>query len=64
MRIMIVGLGYVGLVTGACLASWGYRIIGVDIDKEKLEKLKNKECPIYTGVFIKVFLRAFKRIQR
>ncbi len=47
MRIMIVGLGYVGLVTGACLASWGYRIIGVDIDKEKLEKLKNKECPIY-----------------
>ena len=47
MRIMIVGLGRVGLVTGACLASWGHRIIGVDIDKKKLEKLKNKECPIY-----------------
>ena len=47
MKIMIVGLGYVGLVTGVCFAKWGHQVIGVDIDKEKLDKLNKKKSHIY-----------------
>lgn len=47
MRVFIVGVGYVGLVTAACLAELGHRICGADIDAEKIEKLKKGKCPIY-----------------
>ena len=47
MRVFIVGVGYVGLVTAACLAELGHEICGVDIDAEKIKKLKKGECPIY-----------------
>ena len=47
MRICIVGSGYVGLVTGTCLADSGNRVIGVDIDEKKVELLSRGECPIY-----------------
>jgi len=47
MRVFIVGVGYVGLVTAACLAELGHEICGVDIDAEKIKKLKKGKCPIY-----------------
>lgn len=47
MNICVVGSGYVGLVTGSCLADLGNSVICVDIDKEKINKLKKGVIPIY-----------------
>ncbi len=47
MRIAIVGTGYVGLVSGTCLAETGNDVICVDVDQEKLEKLRNGIMTIY-----------------
>lgn len=47
MKISVVGTGYVGLVTGTCLAETGNEVICVDIDKEKVEKMRRGEVPIY-----------------
>ncbi|HEV2239366.1 MAG TPA: UDP-glucose/GDP-mannose dehydrogenase family protein [Ktedonobacterales bacterium] len=45
--ICVVGTGYVGLVTGTCLAQLGNRVTCVDTVAEKIERLKNGELPIY-----------------
>lgn len=51
MKIAIVGSGYVGLVTGTCFAEVGIDTVCVDIDKEKIEKMKKGISPIYeTGL--------------
>ena len=47
MRISIIGAGYVGLVTGACLADKGYNVQCVDIDNEKVNKINKSISPIY-----------------
>lgn len=47
MKIAIIGSGYVGLVTGTCLADVGFEVICVDIDREKVEQLKKGKSPIY-----------------
>jgi len=47
MKIVIVGTGYVGLVTGACLSEVGTDVICVDVIKEKVENLKKGILPIY-----------------
>ena len=47
MKITVVGGGYVGLVTAACLAELGNDVICVDIDEEKIRKLNNDVMPIY-----------------
>ncbi|MFH1509284.1 MAG: UDP-glucose/GDP-mannose dehydrogenase family protein [bacterium] len=47
MKVTVVGTGYVGLVLGPCLASFGNQVVCVDIDKEKIEKLKKGKVPIY-----------------
>jgi len=47
MKLAIIGTGYVGLVTGTCLADTGNDVICVDIDKEKVAMLKNNIMPIY-----------------
>ncbi|MCX8147348.1 MAG: UDP-glucose/GDP-mannose dehydrogenase family protein, partial [Candidatus Woesearchaeota archaeon] len=47
MKITIIGVGYVGSVTAACLADLGNKVICLDNDKEKIEKLSKGEIPIY-----------------
>ena len=47
MRIAMIGCGYVGLVSGACLADFGHRVICVDNDQAKIEALRRGEIPIY-----------------
>lgn len=47
INITVVGTGYVGLVTGACLADFGNRVICVDNDRKKLEKFERGEIPFY-----------------
>ena len=47
MKICVVGVGYVGLVTGACLAEAGNDVVCVDNDKDKIAGLKNGTIPIY-----------------
>src|SRR3977135_2019128 len=46
MRVTIFGSGYVGLVTGACLADAGNHVVCVDVDAGKIERLKSGEVPI------------------
>ncbi len=51
MEIGVIGVGYVGLVTGAVFADLGNEVICADIDEEKIEKLNRGEIPIYeTGL--------------
>jgi len=47
MKISIFGTGYVGLVTGVCLSHIGHEVTCIDIDKEKIEKLKKGISPMY-----------------
>jgi UDPglucose 6-dehydrogenase len=50
-QVAIVGLGYVGVVTAACLAEKGHRVIGVDVDKAKVERLNAGIPPVHeTGL--------------
>ncbi len=46
-KICIIGLGYVGLVSGAGLSEFGNEVICVDLDQEKIKQLNNYEIPIY-----------------
>ncbi len=46
-KICVVGTGYVGLVSGACLADFGNHVICADIDQEKIDKLNKGIIPIY-----------------
>ena len=47
MKVTIYGSGYVGLVTGACLAQVGNQVLCVDIDEHKVKMLQSGEVPIY-----------------
>ena len=46
-RICVMGTGYVGLVSGACLADFGNAVVGVDIDEARVDRLRTGEVPIY-----------------
>ena len=60
MNITVVGTGYVGLVTGTCFAETGNNVICVDIDKDKVEKMKNGIVPIYEPHLDVLFHRNIK----
>lgn len=60
MKISVIGTGYVGLVTGTCLAETGNEVICVDIDKTKVEKMRNGEVPIYEPHLDVLFERNIK----
>ena len=60
MNIAIVGTGYVGLVTGTCLADFGNHVICVDIDEKKVEMMREGHVPIYEPGLEEVFLRNIK----
>ena len=47
MKLVIVGTGYVGLVSGACFAEFGYQTICVDKDKDRFESLNSGKCPFF-----------------
>ena len=46
-KIVVTGTGYVGLVTGTCFADLGNNVVCVDVDEDKIEKLKKGRSPIY-----------------
>ena len=47
MKIAVIGTGYVGLVTAACLADVGNRVVGIDIEADRIARLNAGECPIH-----------------
>ena len=57
MKIVIVGSGYVGLVTGACFSDIGIDVACVDIDKKKIEGLRKGIIPIYEPGLEEMILR-------
>ena len=60
MKVSIFGTGYVGLVTGACLADVGHDVICVDVDDAKVAKLNQGEIPIYEPGLGSIVSRNFK----
>ena len=60
MKIAVIGTGYVGLVTGTCLAETGNEVICVDIDKNKVEKMRSGVVPIYEPYLDILFERNIK----
>ncbi len=60
MNIAVVGTGYVGLVTGTCLAETGNTVICVDINEEKVKKMKEGVVPIYEPHLDTLFHRNIK----
>ncbi|HNI43799.1 MAG: UDP-glucose/GDP-mannose dehydrogenase family protein [Chitinophagales bacterium] len=60
MNITVVGSGYVGLVTATCFAEMGNRVIGVDIDEQKVKKLSSGEVTIYEPGLETLFERNIK----
>ena len=61
MKIAVVGTGYVGLVTGTCLAEVGTDVTCIDIDKKKIEGLKNGVMPIYEPGLEPMVTRNYKK---
>ncbi len=59
-KIAVIGTGYVGLVTGTCFAETGNQVICVDIDANKVEKMRNGEIPIYEPHLDVIFERNIK----
>lgn len=61
MRISIFGAGYVGLVTGACLAELGNEVLACDTDSDKIKKLKNLKSPFYEPGLEEIIQRNVKQ---
>jgi UDPglucose 6-dehydrogenase len=61
MRVTVIGTGYVGTVTGACLAYLGHHVTCVDTDEVKIDKLRRGESPIYEPHLEELLHEAAKR---
>jgi UDPglucose 6-dehydrogenase len=61
LNIAVIGTGYVGLVTGTCFAETGNNVTCVDIDADKVEKMKNGVIPIYEPGLETIFERNIKK---
>jgi len=61
MNIAVVGTGYVGLVTGACFAETGNHVVCVDIDAQKVARMRRGEVPIYEPGLEIIFERNTKQ---
>ncbi|HSR39244.1 MAG TPA: 3-hydroxyacyl-CoA dehydrogenase NAD-binding domain-containing protein, partial [Phnomibacter sp.] len=60
MKIAVIGTGYVGLVTGTCFSETGNTVTCVDIDENKIQKLKGGTITIYEPGLEKLFERNLK----
>lgn len=60
MKIAVVGTGYVGLVSAACFAELGHRVLGVDIDEAKIAMLKTGKSPIFEPGLEELIARGLK----
>lgn len=60
MKIAVIGTGYVGLVTGTCLAETGNEVLCIDIDADKVQKMQHGEVPIYEPHLDVLFERNIK----
>ena len=47
MRVSVIGTGYLGATTAACLAEMGFEVIGLDVDEAKIEILRSGRVPFY-----------------
>lgn len=61
MNLTVVGTGYVGLVTGTCFAETGNEVLCIDIDENKVNRMRNGEVPIYEPGLELVFRRNTKQ---
>jgi UDPglucose 6-dehydrogenase len=61
MRVTVIGTGYVGTVTGACLSYLGHHVTCVDTDEAKIAKLQRGESPIYEPYLMDIVALAAKR---
>ncbi len=61
MKIAVVGTGYVGLVTGTCLAETGNQVICVDINEQKVKMMQDGQLPIYEPGLEQLFHRNIKQ---
>jgi len=61
MKIAVVGTGYVGLVTGTCLAETGNQVICVDINEQKVKMMQEGKLPIYEPGLEQIFHRNIKQ---
>ena len=60
MKISVIGLGYVGLVTAVCLAEVKHRVTGVDLDREKLQKISQGQVPFFEPELDTILRKALK----
>ena len=64
MNIAVIGTGYVGLVTGTCLAESGNHVLCIDIDAEKVALMQQMQLPIYEPHLNTLFQRNIKNAKK